>query len=948
MATPPPSRRFGLVHLVGLLGLLALPCCAGAADARTGDMRFSVGETRFTVQGTRIEVDAPRYTVVLNGMTVVQVTDKAGGVNYCIETPDQPRAVDADCAVRLMTFMPGQVDPRLVHQPARAEAEANAENPAEPEALVTRTQVTRLPDGVEYMAIGLVASNIKPDPHGVPVNFPDAAMGMRIRYDKATGDLLLTPIGRSGVAAKNGAYDIGIDAVTFSIGRFDRSVRYVDPSGRTMPFDGPQWGSPRYWPRSWQAALGVFEAPSGRCLGIWTEDVDLEMGKSIFPNRDSTILSTLHGDAPWRHDRIHPDEPEGSLVWRLNVFDNWQGPAKRYRDFMAKARDLIPLEEIKPDWVSRIRMVVWDVYSIEQFQNFINMGIPGEMILDWRTQGWAAGYGKVERAWPNYPFENRAYYKGQPNFEKTVEQEQALGVHVFPYTNMFTQMPEKYRPRMSPISVPYTGSTSGAGRLWFAIYGNFCEQIVNDYKVHGIYDDVSWIMPEGRDPRGKMDGLTLHQSHVEGRRYLRERLPGIPFMGERQHELTLISDAISLMWDENIRHPINAYLFAPFSIRWNQYSAVAFSEGDTAKIHRALDADETMGFVTGAQRGVSAAALQEERMRTRRTLLLAEKQLKPYFPEQYEPNVAFYYRGQDGTIFKLLRDRGLRFVRDDGPNDSLVYWRLRNVRSVEGQFGIDGWVAYDDTGVIGLHPQRYYVAFPDVERPASRISRLPENAYLASSLITDRYWSARVGLYTETQANEENQAPEPQTLEIEITGPGDDALQLLGASSVSSPDGRGVRQVTLPVDGMIVGLTGPAIPVALPHALTLPQATTVKFNRSGVPTSIEHTPDASVKPALLVRPYTYLEFPLELPDEPVVFKATITDGRGAGVFTHRLLINGQVVAEIDREATQKAPLEASLEAYRGQRVLLTLETGSKEGARGQANWGHPQIVSAAE
>ena len=116
------------------------------------------------------------------------------------------------------------------------------------------------------------------------------------------------------------------------------------------------------------------------------------------------------------------------------------------------------------------------------------------------------------------------------------------------------------------------------------------------------------------------------------------------------------------MWDENVHHPINAYLFSPFSIRWNQLSAVAFSEGNTANIHRALDADETMGFVTGAQRGVSASGLQEDRMRTRRTLILAEKQLKPYFPEQFERDVAFYYRGQDGTIFKLYRDRGMHRV----------------------------------------------------------------------------------------------------------------------------------------------------------------------------------------------------------------------------------------------------------------------------------------------
>jgi hypothetical protein len=691
------------------------------------------GEAKFTVQPPLVRVQGERYVVEFIDMGISQITDRKTGQQYC-----QPDGMEPgrNAALYLKTYLPGRPDPTFFHLPAKEEKQ--------------QVNVERLQRSVEYTVTGLVCPNEK----AARSYLPEARLGLRIEYDDRRGDLVLTVIADAGVPQRFGAYDTGIFAAGFDLGTFRRgSIKLINPSGMPTPVSSFR-GWEAWWPTGYPVGLMVFEAPGGECVALWPEDADLRFGRKWRINDGTVQFQTVAGDAPWRVGRMR------APIWRLNLFESWEPAALRYREVMERILGIKKIQQRRPARARLIRTVThaeaWRVDRLKRY--FTDRGVPAKTLMGWETQGWLAGYGRCvlgpkHGLWfPNYPCDHPTHYRGRDGFGRDVRRSQEFGVPVFPYTLMFYGMSQPFEKDTRVLRPPEATFQSAAGRMWWILYGNMMEDLRDRYGLQGIYNDVSWVGPR-YDPRGKVDGLTVWQSHVQGRRYMKERLLPTAFMGERQHEVTLVSDFVALLWFMGEKHPINSYLFGPYSWRFNQREAnevgawLKRGRSDTGRVHSMLDATESLTaipFVSWenplARSGRQLIALLKKRM-----LFWGQQMLTPYFPERYEPGVLAYLRGEDGTEYRTRTGGGMGLVRLRDGEEEILWWRTRNVVQLEARgASIAGWVGYDGDRVIGLNPDRRYVLLEEHKRPPVVITGMPEGPHLSLSRNETGYWVAAV------------------------------------------------------------------------------------------------------------------------------------------------------------------------------------------------------------
>ena len=884
--------------------LFATVLFAAENETPKNEFSFRVDNATFNVNGSRIEVDTPRYAVTFNGMAITQVRNKATGQQFCAGTE---RDVDDGARLQLRTYRPGVPHPFFIH--ATNEKKAREHDGVRGKQNVN---VTRLRRGVEYRVQGLIYPG---EEDGPPARYePDAAIGARIEYDPDSDDLLISPFGRTGRAKQHGVYDEGPDYVTFSLGRLRPDIQFLDPRGTTYGMD-KQHKAPGEWPKRWKAALAIFQQPEGDCLGIWAEDRQLVNGKALRVGPLSTFI-TSNADAPYRTESV-----EGT-TWHLNVHEGWMPAARVYRDHMADYLDLTPLDNQQPEWVRNIRIICWDVYNHDMYRSMTQQGIVPESILDWRTQGWMRGYGKQRLKRPNWPLDNPTAYVGKENFGTWVAEAQKIGVKSFPYTILFWEQPEPWKKRLGAL----ISGEEGTGRLWWVLYANLVEQIVKDYGVAGIYDDVSWVAPGKRDPHGKVDGLNAYQSHLAGRRYIRERLAPVPFMGERQHELTLVSDSIALLWREGVHHPLNSFLFAPFSVRWNQKEL-----RHRPVPHSAITASESLGCVTVAHRGLPSPNERQMGAVLRvRALLFGRELLRPVFPDEWEENVRAYFEGKDGTTYKVIGENGTRFVKIGPDGMDTIYRRIHGTHSVESDGAIRGWAAYSGNQIIGLNPDHWYVLIGGNSRPPAVISRIPTGAHIGMSKVLPRGWVVRPVMAEETT----------DELTLQVTVRGNRDLTFLGANNVRGPDQDRVYTVICEPGKQLACLWETPEPATAPVDLT--ETTLREMADNGLANGLEQVSADAGQLRVGMAP-TAADYVLRLPGSPLRLIAVGAERHGKSDVTYRALVNGEAVYEQVRRDDEALNIEASLARFAGQTVVLTLETKGGKG-RGSSYWRRPRLV----
>jgi hypothetical protein len=167
-----------------------------------------------------------------------------------------------------------------------------------------------------------------------------------IRLDLITGDLCVTPEGRS-------LRRRGLLSVRWNI-PFAREPDIVLPciNGIFVENDRSFPGNDRFpWPFRWNAQLVVLQL--GSCsLMIHSEDTAFKY-KALNLVRDDGLATLGFESEPvgpvWENDSA------GGIEWRLNTYDgDWQVPAERYRSWMNQTYKLEEKRANRPEWVDDI------------------------------------------------------------------------------------------------------------------------------------------------------------------------------------------------------------------------------------------------------------------------------------------------------------------------------------------------------------------------------------------------------------------------------------------------------------------------------------------------------------------------------------------------------------------------------------------------------------------
>jgi hypothetical protein len=656
-------------------------------------------------------------------------------------------------------------------------------------------------------------------------------------------------------------------------------------------------------------------------------------------------------------DQIYRCDEIRDAAWRFNVFSGyWASAAARYVEQM-KRQGMQPLAERTPAWAAKARIVLGSsIPDVESARRFAEL-VPRDALLSFSSQGWLKGWNSGEmkfKDWfPNWPWDNPVRYEGTDNLTNHFRALEAVGVHVFPYTN-----PTIVDGEHPWLKNKLKGRSFFAWRIWQRCYPELCRDVVARYGVSAIYEDCSWVI--ARHDVGEPDGDNWYNGSVHMREYFHQLLPEVAIMGERNNEVTARGQHIALGWITDAsatRHPICGYLFNPFIAMWNL--------GQNAKSY---DDDDIRGFpLTRWPESFNPNPLQEDLMIRKRGIVFAREQLVSYWPPVWDPAALHYWKGQDGAEYRFVRDRGTRFVkvRPDGGTDT-IYWRLHGVTNAAAPgAGIEGWLAYDGERIIGLNPHvPLYVTVEGVQRPPVTISAVPEGYTVSRSVVRDGFMVAAFeavdawGAAPAPNAPVTNVARVVQTVRVRCAQP----LQFAGAESAKPLPG-GEHEVRAALPGGFAAFWAEPSVAATNHAIgALPAVCTLHDRHSGVIYGRSEIPaqPGGLRPGVGSPPLQEGTVPwlLKLPPQPVrlLFDYGTDHGYGDGA-NYMVRVNGREIWKAYRQQTSSDPEEAKahkappipsaavdLSAFAGQTIVLELAAnGNNSGGSETIAWNHPRL-----
>jgi hypothetical protein len=888
----------------------------------------SFARTRVEVAGPRVTVETDRYHVVVDGLAITRIENRLTGEVYAAPPPaEQPsRALTrllADRGVQVESLRPAVPLKRF--------------------GISDRTKVvSRKRDaGATVTFTGLQCGAEFAEPMTITLD---------VRVDSKTGDLLITPRVKGNIELVHGVRDRGVLRNSFHVLGLADNLKIVLPAADGVAFTAANapadWADapPVFrWPKVWEAALFVAESSRG-CLGIWADEPALEYGRH---------LSLARSPGAWHaafefetNDLIYQCDEIKDATWRLNVFRGyWIEAARRYQQQMIAQWGMKPLAERRPAWADKIRIAVNGMPHDDMIAR-----VPRDSMLAFTSQGWLKGWNDGQlRAYgrdyfPNWPFENPVRYEAYDGWAEKAAEAERKGVRVFPYTN--SAIIDKHHPW---IKNKIHDRHHYSWRLWQRFYPEQCLDIVQRYGVSGIYEDCSWVI--GRHSNNGPDGENWYQGSVRAREYFKQRMPDIALCGERNNEVTARGQefALTITQYPEHAHPIGCFLFEPFIRLWNLQPS---ADG--------MDADDIRGFISSWPFH-PLEPVQDNAITIRRGEIFAHEQLRSHWPDQWDPAVLHYFKGNDGTEYRFVRDRGTRFVklRPDSHAET-IYWRVQGLSEINAPgAGIEGWLGYDGDQIIGLNPHvPFYVVIEQPARPPAVIASVPAGFTIQRSVIRDGYWLASLD-----RADNWPQRPAPDapiatvervshTIRVRATQP----VRFTGVESVNEI-ATGEYEVRVALPGGFGAYWSEPEMVAAGHAFGDPPTGSAHDRQSGVVFRRYIQPKLSWLPsAQTPEQEVVLTWLLQLPAEPVQlqFQYGTTHGHGDGA-NYLVRVNGHTLwkarrlQQIAPDKTEAPPIESGavdLSAFAGQTVVFELaDNGHRSGGSETRAWVNPKLVA---
>lgn len=333
---------------------------------------LAAGQVGIRVEGQKITVDSRAFRAEFNGATLTSVNARRGGVEFC-------RTDDSVFPLELV-YVNRDTLKQAKHQ---------------------QITVKQLSD---FSARVVVTGD-------------DSDRELFLRLDQTTGDLCITPSGRS---ARH-----GVLAVRWNM-PFVRDARLILPcvngmlveSNRDFPRDD------RFlWPYRWNAQLAIAER-ADVSLMVHSEDTAIKF-KALNLARKSG-LTTLGFDS----EQVGPvwdNAGAGGVEWHLNVYEgDWHNPASRHRAWMRRTYHLEEKRAQRPAWVNDISFSLqWANADVNLLDALAKIYPPEKTLIhlsNWRTS-------KYDLDYPDYI--------ASPEAKAFLEKANAMGFKVMPHFNYF-------------------------------------------------------------------------------------------------------------------------------------------------------------------------------------------------------------------------------------------------------------------------------------------------------------------------------------------------------------------------------------------------------------------------------------------------------------------------------------------------------------------------------
>ncbi len=739
------------------------------------------------------------------------------------------------------------------------------------------------------------------------------------------------------------------------------------------PADEPAFRKVAHWPSPYVASLAVLAGAKG-AAAFWMADANLGDRYVHLHNAPEAFDLMFEGvnQAPLAGRRVARSRPI-----RLNVVrGSWVRAARPYRDWWQRTFRVGRLAGRRPAWLKDIR---W-------FSSFGRHLPPAKLAprcvyfcpQSWKVQPKIGDGGLFPYAIEAGPRLNRLT-------KEMLADLRARGAHPLVYMNI-NHMNEghPWAPRFWPHRVvapfgdapadrqpeprsPKTFLVHTAHRPWQDLQVRWAKRIDERFGIKGYYMDCARGL--ANHAGGRVRGLNDCQGQIELMRRLRGSIPEAFLNAEFATEVTAAATDFAFLgfdawfggekaaggeggfrgwrWRERHCHPIVGFLFNPY-IRITTHRRGFASDAF----------DEVLGRLPNRNIGPAGEGAVTDYAQTQSfpeylIRLLCRTGLTPHYPEAWDRGVRAYYRHPDGGVWRVEADSAAegRMTRPDADADGrreLVYWRIRGRRTAElpANMGVEGWVAYDDAGAIGLDPARAYYCFGRPRIADWRITRLPPGAVVASCR------PYRKGALVVHLARADGAEPGRGAIEVETTFELTHAVAAGGAVALTPRgrrDGRNVYRAEVPAPGAFAVLAGKPrdVPAGKPGETLLDLSRRrPRFAAYLTPSGVRETIPAKRGPHshagrryLATLPNhehpAVFDFFLDLPPVPrgrrlvLRFTSTTPDWKNNG-YTLRVFANGRRLLEEPRPGgTGPRDHEVDLTAFAGDAALLTLEVANR-------------------
>jgi len=800
----------------------------------------------------------------------------------------------------------------------------------ETEYITVRRGLSRSIEGVR-----LVYKNLQGEETGI--------LTQELTVDGKTGDLIIKQKGTS----KNP----GLFGIAFSIMNLNREIKLITPY-----FGGQVWDK-EYGKNLitntakgsvfWGDGLIIGEPEGGGSFIVWAEDP--RMGPKYFRryNDEKAGMQSLNFQA--NVEAPYEGKKEISVcTWRFNTYPgSWLEPAARYKEWMVKTFRMVQRKD-RTSWADNISLI-WPFYFNVDTAKKMSEVFPPEktLIMNW---GFLDGF---NRRIPEY----RLPPTGEINqvLVDNIKKVKEMGYRVGIYTSMALVDVETHPDILERYNLhPYYNApwqealtrdavkekkhwllyVHPGSEAWREFYAGKMEQLNKVYGIDYLYQDVAGV---ASGSSGEVEGKNFNEAVVASEKRIREKSPEIALGGEYWTEVNAVQEDFGvgdyLAWGSQDHkdlisapyqpHPILSFLFSDFCLQWQHNVPIR----NTVKFHRSQNMEEVLGSIpvwtTTYDDRVSEARVVLERAG------LWAKGFRPWFPERWEEKVVSYMRNPAGETVRYIREGNSTYCyKETKGGKNLVYARINGEKkiAIDTPVHIDGWLAYDKRGPIGLDENRWYCLFPGIQDNLPvLLTGMPAGATVKGVRETEKYVFFQL------------EGAEKGDVEWMMNRSGG----MLIAGQVQDPRAKGSAVLPLPV-GMIFAFAEPVV---------YAPGEEIGWHRKSVV-------EGKTFDSVMVFPPTggkgsevSLDELALIPDKPgiaVAFRMGRLGGGGDGVH-YVVRVNGsELWRHFSRSERGWEEAVVPLDKYRGQQVVLSLavDCGPSGGntSNDQAIWGDVRFL----